>query len=107
MREAGTCRAIAHGFNRRFAGKRRTTVGRTFVCELIRRHRYEIEIVARRIKNAKPGPTPQNLVWALNLTGKTTLDGRTQLIATSARVVVPEVVVVKRGLGVVPLSGKS
>ncbi|HYU27880.1 MAG TPA: hypothetical protein VEK83_02525, partial [Gemmatimonadales bacterium] len=51
MREAGTCRAIEKTFNRRFARKKHMTVGRTFVNELIRRHRYQIELEQRRIKN--------------------------------------------------------
>ena len=80
MREAGTCRAIADSFNRRFAGKRNMTVGRTWVNETIRKYRYEIEIERRRIKNAQPRPVPRNLVWGLDLTGKATLDGGTRLI---------------------------
>jgi len=83
MPRAG-CRAIATIFNRRFGGhpshKRRATVGKTFVYDLIRRHRYEIEVVRRQIKNAKPRPVPKNLIWGLDLTGKVTLDGRTHLV---------------------------
>jgi transposase InsO family protein len=79
MPQAG-CRALADIFNRRFAAKRRTTVGKTFVSELIRKHRYEIDIVRRRIKNARPKPVPRNLVWALDLTGKATLDGSTRMV---------------------------
>ena len=71
------CRAIAGIFNRRFAARRKTTVGKTFVCEVIRRHRYAIEVERRKIKNAKPRCVPKNLIWGIDLTGKTTLDGRT------------------------------
>src|SRR6266446_4146559 len=74
------CRAISAIFNRRFAAKRRMTVGKTFVAELVRQHRYEIDVVRRQIKNARPKPVPRNLVWALDLTGKATLDGRTRLV---------------------------
>jgi len=74
------CRAISAIFNRRFAAKRRMTVGKTFVSELVRQHRYEIDVVRRQIKNARPKPVPRNLVWGLDLTGKTTLDGRTRLV---------------------------
>lgn len=70
MRSAGTCRAIAALFNRRFAEARRITVGRTFVSEVIRTHRYEIEIERRKLKNRKPRFVPRNLVWAADLTGK-------------------------------------
>jgi len=80
MREAGTCRAIADIFNRRFAARRKMTIGKTFVSDVIRRHRYEIEVERRRIRNAKPRPVPRNLIWALDLTGKATLDGRTHLV---------------------------
>src|SRR6266571_4619148 len=74
------CRAISAIFNRRFAAKRRMTVGKTFVAEFVRQHRYEIDVVRRQIKNARPKPVPRNLVWALDLTGKATLDGRTRLV---------------------------
>ena len=75
-----SCRMIASVFNRRFARKRGMTVGKTFVSELIREHLHEIAFLKRRIKNAKPKRVPRNLVWALDLTGKTTLDGRTHFI---------------------------
>lgn len=80
MREAGTCRAVADVFCRRFAGRRKMTVGRTFVSEVIRAHRYEIDVLRRQIKNRKPRTVPKNLVWALDLTGKTILDGSTRAI---------------------------
>src|SRR5712671_4678107 len=38
------CGAVSDIFNRRFAAKRRVTVGKTFVAELIRQQRYAIEI---------------------------------------------------------------
>ena len=74
------CRAITAIFNRRFAAKRRMTVGKIFVAELVRQHRYEIDVVRRQIKNARPKPVPRNLVWALDLTGKATLDRRTRIV---------------------------
>jgi len=43
MPEAG-CRRIADSFNRRFAARRRMTVGKTFVSEFLREHRYEVEV---------------------------------------------------------------
>ncbi len=80
MRETGTCRAIEKSFNRRFARKKHMTVGRTFVNELIRKHRYQIELEQRRIKNHKPRPMPKNLVWGLDLTGKTDLSQTTHSV---------------------------
>lgn len=74
------CRTIAHCFNRRYAAKRCATVGKTFVSEVIRKHRHEIAIVRRHIKRAKPRLVPRNLIWAADLTGKTTLDGTTHAV---------------------------
>ena len=79
MPRAG-CRAIAHCFNRRLAAKRGMTVGKTFVSVVIRDHHHEIAFLRRQIRNAKPRPLPRNLVWAFDLTGKRTLDGRTHLV---------------------------
>lgn len=75
MRKGGTCRSIAAAFNRRFALTREMTVGRTWVSEVIRNHRYEIDIARREIKNAKPRPMPKQLVWGIDLTGKTDARG--------------------------------
>jgi hypothetical protein len=80
MAGSGTCRTIADIFNRRFAAAKRMTVGKTFVAETVRKHRYEIDVLRKQIKRAKPRPVPRNLVWAADLTGKTTLDGATRLI---------------------------
>lgn len=74
------CRTLAACFNRRFAAKRGMTVGKTFVSEVIRRHGYQIAILRRQMKNARPRRVPKNFVWGLDLTGKTTLDGRTRLV---------------------------
>jgi putative transposase len=75
-----TCRDIAHCFNRRFEARRKMRVGKTFVWEWIRKHRYEIEVLRRRIKSARPRPVPQNLIWGLDLTGKASLDAKTHLV---------------------------
>lgn len=71
-----TCRAIAGIFNRRFAQSRKTTVGKTFVNGVLRAKRYEIEVERRQIKNAKPRRVPRNLIWGLDLTGKTDANGK-------------------------------
>lgn len=75
MREAGTCRAIEKTFNRRFAKKRNITVGRTWVNETIRKQHYEIDIVRRQIKNAKPRCLPKNIIWGVDLTSKSDATG--------------------------------
>jgi transposase InsO family protein len=80
MREDGTCRAIAAVFNRRFAATRNMTVGKSFVAEAICKHRHEILALRRQIKRARPRRVPHNFVRALDLTGKTTLDARTNAV---------------------------
>jgi hypothetical protein len=77
--EAG-CRKIAQIFNRRFVVARRTPVGKTLVSELIRQQRYEIDVLRGQIKRAKPCLVPKNLIWAVDLTGKATLDGETPFV---------------------------
>ncbi len=79
MPRAG-CRTLAHCFNRRFAARRRITVGKTFVAGLICLHHHDLAMLRRQIKNARPRPAPRNLVWAVDLTGKATLDARTRLV---------------------------
>lgn len=74
------CRKIADSFNRRFALARQMTVGKSYVSDTIRKHLYQIAILRRQIKNAKPKAVPHNLFWALDLTGKTTLNGQTCLV---------------------------
>jgi len=41
----------------------------------IRKHNYEIQVLRREIKNRKPKGMPRNLVWGLDLTGKTDISG--------------------------------
>jgi transposase InsO family protein len=76
MPESG-CRTLAQVFNRRCASTKQMTVGKTFVSQVIRAHRYEIQVVRRKIRRAKPRPIPRNLVWGLDLTGKTNTQGTT------------------------------
>jgi len=56
------------------------TVSKSYVANAISKHLYEIAILRRQIKHAKPRVVSCNLVWALDLTGKTTLDGQTRLV---------------------------
>lgn len=69
-------RKIAYAFNRLHEQKRKMTVGRTFVSYTIRDHQYEIQVLRRKIKHHRPRPVPQNLIWAMDLTGKTDTDGK-------------------------------
>jgi transposase InsO family protein len=70
MPQAG-CRSIADICNRRFAASRKVTVGKTYVHQVLQRHDYEIQILRRNLKHAKPKNVPRNLVWGVDLTGKT------------------------------------
>lgn len=74
MPEVG-CRTIAASFNRRFAAAKQMTVGKTFVNLVVRAHQYEIQVLRRRIKNTRPRLVPRNLVWGMDLTGKTDAQG--------------------------------
>jgi putative transposase len=74
------CRKIADAFNRKFEVSRKMTVGKTYVSNTIRQYYYEIQVLRKHIKNAKPKAVPKNLVWAIDLTGKATLDGNTRMI---------------------------
>ena len=74
------CRTIAHVFNRRYAVSHQMTVGRTFVADTLRRHRYEIEVVRREIKHRVPPALPRNFTWAMDLTGKGDAMGNMHMI---------------------------
>ncbi|MEO8333242.1 MAG: integrase core domain-containing protein [Gallionella sp.] len=75
MPQAG-CRTIADICNRRYAASRQITVGKTYVHQVLQRHEYEIQILRRDLKHAKPKPVACNLIWGLDLTGKTDKQNR-------------------------------
>ena len=74
MPEAG-CRMIAHAFNRRFAESRQMTVSKTYANDVIRKNKYEIQVLRKEIKNRRPKNVPGNLVWGMDLTGKADTQG--------------------------------
>jgi hypothetical protein len=74
MPEAG-CRYLASLFNRKYAAVKNMTVGKTFVSHVIHKHTYEIQILRKKIKNSRPKPLPKNLIWGMDLTGKTDVQG--------------------------------
>lgn len=75
-----SCRTLADIFNRRYAGSRKMTVGRTFVAYTVLRYRYEIEVLRRSLKHRVPPALPRNLVWGLDLTGKTDSQGKLHMV---------------------------
>ena len=74
MSQAG-CRSIACICNRRFAASRKITVGKTYVHQILQQHCYEIKILRRNLKHVKPKIVPRNLIWGVDLTGKTDANG--------------------------------
>jgi transposase InsO family protein len=79
MPDAG-CRTIATVFNRQYTISRKMTVSKSFVSDTVRKHRYEIEMERRRIRHRVPPAQPRNLVWGLDMTGKTDTQGRLHMI---------------------------
>ena len=75
MPQAG-CRCIADICNRRYAASHRITIGKTCVHLILQRNQYEIQILRRNLKHAKPKAVPRNLIWGLDLTGKTDTNGK-------------------------------
>ncbi len=69
------CRTIAHAFNRLHEHKG-MTVGKSYVHNIIKQHHYEIQILRRKIKHKRPKPLPHNLIWGVDLTGKTDSTGK-------------------------------
>ena len=68
-------RKIAQAFNRLHAQKRSMTVGKTFTGYTIRNHQYDIQVLRRKLKHNRPKPLPRNLIWGMDLTGKTDTKG--------------------------------
>ena len=79
MPEAG-CRTITHCFNRRFAERRRMTVGKTYVADTLRRQQYAILCLRRTLKHRVPRPIPRNLIWGMDLLTKTDAHGKQHVI---------------------------
>ncbi len=64
------CRGIAEQFNRLHGGKRDgETVGRTWVAENLKKHRYAVLQLRRRLKHTRPRRMPTHRVWAMDMTG--------------------------------------
>lgn len=74
------CRSIAILCNRRYAAARKITVGKTYVSQVLRQHRLEIDILRRQLKHTQPRPLARNLIWGVDLTGKTDIGGNLYLI---------------------------
>lgn len=73
MPKAG-CRTVAACFNRQFSHQE--TVSKSWVCNIIKKHQYEITIQRRKIKNRQPKSMPINRTWGIDLTGKHNSEGK-------------------------------
>ena len=67
MGEAG-CRTVANTFNRLH---KNTSIGKTFVAEVIKRNQYQLSCIKREVRNNPPKTTAINAVWGLDLTFNT------------------------------------
>lgn len=74
------CRTLAEVFNRRFEDARDMTVRKTFVSNVVRKHQYAIHVARQQIKHTPPQPMPLNLVWGVDLTGKSDAAGATHML---------------------------
>lgn len=74
------CRNIASTFNRLHTATTGESIGKTWVSEVIRSHRYDIDDLRRRFKHNIPRPIAHNVVWRLDLTGKTDIGGNQHAI---------------------------
>jgi putative transposase len=70
------CRKIADTFNRIHEASTGMRVGKTFVSDVIRQHKYEIQILRRQIKNKKPRDFAHNVYWGIDITGKQDESGK-------------------------------
>ena len=68
------CRTIAHTFNRLYAHQRNTTVSKSWIYSTLLKHRYETEVLKRKLKHRHPKPVPRNTCWGMDFTTVTTQD---------------------------------
>jgi transposase InsO family protein len=68
-----SCHKLAATFNRQHAALHQITVGKTWVAEVVRTHRYEIAELRRKYHRRVPAPQQRNAVWGLDFTGKADL----------------------------------
>jgi len=74
------CRKIAAAFNRNNSVSKGMTVSKSYVNTVIREHLYEIQVLRKKIKHQRPKAVPKNLIWGVDLTGKTDSKKKTHAI---------------------------
>ena len=70
------CRKIAELFDRIHAAKHNMTVSKSYVYDVLKKHRYEIQLLRRVIKHRRPKHLKKNICWGLDLTTVTDSEGR-------------------------------
>ena len=70
------CRRLSIDFNRYYANTHSMTVSKTFVADLLKKHRYAITQKRRLWKHRIPTAIAKNRIWGLDLTGKTDEEGQ-------------------------------
>ncbi len=61
------CRKISIVFNHLHQHRRKMTVGRTFVANVLRQRQHELIAIRRELKHRKPRAMPPNLPGPMNL----------------------------------------
>lgn len=74
-----SCRELATTFNRLHA-EDSVSVGKTYVSDIMRQHRYAIILQRRELKRRIPRSQPRNLTWAIDCTGKGDSSGEQHVI---------------------------
>jgi len=69
------CRKVAATFNRLHAARHMTTISKSYVANVVRRHQLEVEAMRRAWKRRIPHATPINRLWGLDLTAKSDVGG--------------------------------
>ena len=74
------CRKIANAFNRQHHCTNNMTVGKTYVANIIHAHRYQIQVLQKKLKHKLPKRVPRQLIWGVDLTFKTDSQKQTHAI---------------------------
>lgn len=73
------CRKIATVFNRLYA-EQGVTVGKTFVADTLKQHRYALLHKQKMLKNKPPHHVPRQRYWGVDLTYFTDVEGHTHTV---------------------------
>ena len=77
MQSHHSCRKVMVCFNRLHGNRYGVTVGKSFVAELVKKHRLQILQLRREFKTKPPRTVAVNHTWAMDLTFHTDAENRT------------------------------